>query len=321
MIRRIAVFAFALLTASAHAASIDELRRLFDYDAKAPLSRQDNMLYDRDGVRVYDVSFDSPKGGRVTGYMVVPPGPGPFAGVVFGHWGYGNRTEFLPEAELYAEAGAVSVLIDYPWTRPAPWRRSLSEPDEPEKDRGLYVQTVVDLRRAFDLLTSRPDVDGNRLAYVGHSYGAQWGAVLAAVDQRMKAAVLVGGIPDLASIWLENDDPNIAEFRQKVPKEKVARYLEVNGPLNAVNYVPHAAPVPLMFQFARYERYFEEAAMNRYFKAAAEPKLARWYATGHELNDIRAMVDRAAFLQEKIRIKPLKPIVEKKLKPPSDLRK
>ena len=93
------------------------------------------------------------------------------------------------------------------------------------------------------------------------------------------------------------------------------------APLAAVRYVGQASPIPLLFQFARYERYFNEAAMNRYFKAASEPKLVRWYATGHELNDIRAMVERASFLQEKIRMKPLKPIVEKKLKPPADLRK
>jgi dienelactone hydrolase len=304
----------ALLACAAQEAAPDKLSRLFDYDAKAPLNRRDDLLYEREGVRVYELSYDSPKGGRVTGYIVAPGGQGPFAGLVFGHWGYGNRTEFLPEAELLAEAGAVSVLIDYPWARPAPWRRSL-QPDAPEKDLEVFVQAVVDLRRALDLLGSRGDVDGNRLAYVGHSFGAQWGAILAAVDKRLKAAVLVGGVPDLASIWLESDEPAIVSLRQGVPKEKIDKYLEVTAPVNAVNYVPHAAPVPLLFQFARYERYFNEAAMKRYSQAASEPKIVRWYAAGHELNDIRALADRAAFLQESIRIKPLKPIAEKKLKP------
>jgi len=305
----------ALLAWAAPAASLDELRRLFDYDAKAPLNRRDDLIYEREDVRVYDLSYDSPKGGRVTGYVVAPGGQGPFAGIVFGHWGYGNRTEFLPEAELLAEAGAVSVLVDYPWARPAPWRRPLRQPDEPERDRELFVQAVVDLRRAFDLLASRGDVDGNRLAYVGHSYGAQWGAILAAVDKRMKAAVLAGGVPDLASIWLEGGHPAIVDFRQSMPKEKLDRYLAVTAALDAVNYVPHAAPVPLLFQFARYESYFNESAMKRYWQAASEPKIVRWYATGHELNDIRALMDRAAFLQEKIRIRSLKPFVERKLKP------
>jgi hypothetical protein len=34
-------------------------------------------------------------------------------GIVFGHWGPGNRSEFVPEAIVYAKAGAVSLLINY----------------------------------------------------------------------------------------------------------------------------------------------------------------------------------------------------------------
>ena len=66
---------------------------------------------------MYDLTYASPKGGRVTAYLVAPAGKGPFAGLVFGHWGPGNRTEFLPEATLYARAGAASLLVDYPWVR------------------------------------------------------------------------------------------------------------------------------------------------------------------------------------------------------------
>src|SRR5262245_21713213 len=97
-----------------------ELKRQFDYN-KENLDPKPKLLYERDGAKVYDVTYPSPKGGRVTAYLVTPVGPGPHAGVVFGHWGYGDRTEFLPEAKLYATAGMVSLLVDYPWVRPAPW--------------------------------------------------------------------------------------------------------------------------------------------------------------------------------------------------------
>ena len=88
----------------------------------------------------------------MTAYLVVPAVKGPHAGLVFGHWGPGDRTEFLPEAKLYATAGAVSLLIDYPWVRPAPWRKKLKFLDAPETDHAAFVQAVVDLRRGFDLL-------------------------------------------------------------------------------------------------------------------------------------------------------------------------
>src|ERR1044072_6772109 len=92
--------------------SIDELRRGFDYDQDAALDVKETGVIIRDGVRIHDISYASPKGGRVTAYVVVPEAKGHHAGIVFGHWGYGTRTEFLPEAILYAKAGAVSLLVD-----------------------------------------------------------------------------------------------------------------------------------------------------------------------------------------------------------------
>lgn len=181
---------------AAQAKTTDGVEHLFDYDAKQPLDIQQTQTYEREaGVRVINLTYASPRQGRVTAFLVLPAGKGPFAAILFGHWGGGNRTEFLPEAELYARAGAVSLLIDYPWTRPAQWRRDVPNLDKPELDVEIFSQAVVDLRRGLDLLLARPDVDSKRVAYVGHSFGAQWGAILSAVDRRMKTAVLMGGTP------------------------------------------------------------------------------------------------------------------------------
>lgn len=300
--------------AQAQVGPIESLARLYDYDPRQPLDAKETLLYERNGVRVYDVSYASPKGGRATAYLVVPPGKGPFAGLLFGHWGPGNRTEFLPEAMLYAEAGAVSLLVDYPWVRPAPWRRKLHQISNAEADHETYVQAVVDLRRGLDLLSARPAVDPRRIAYVGHSYGAQWGAILSAVDKRIKAAVLMGGIPERAAIYLENDDPDLVELRKNTPREQIEKYLQVNARTDPIHYVGHAAPTPLLFQFARYERYFNEAAMVRYARAASEPKLVKWYETGHDLNDVQALLDRADWLRGRIAIKPIASILGGKLK-------
>jgi len=103
--------------------NIGDLRKMYDYDPKVPLDAKEKLLYERGGVKVFDLTYVSPKGARVTAYLVVPTTKGPHAGLVFGHWGPGNRTEFLPEATLYARAGAVCLLVDYPWVRPSPWRK------------------------------------------------------------------------------------------------------------------------------------------------------------------------------------------------------
>jgi dienelactone hydrolase len=307
-----AVFLAVPSVCRADGEDFQNLKRQFAYDPKEALDARETLLYERDGARVYDLTYASPKGGRVTAFLVTPTGKGPFAGIVFGHWGPGNRTEFLPEAKLYAEAGTVSLLVDYPWVRPAPWRRQLKFVDEPEADHRAFVQAVIDLRRGLDLLAARPDVDPKRLAYVGHSYGAQWGAILSAVDPRLKGAVLVGGVPDAEAIYRDNDDPGLVELRANTPKEKLDNFFAVYGRTAAVRYVPHAA-VPLLFQFANHERLFDRAAMERYAAAATGAKSVKWYDTGHDLNDPQALLDRAAWLRDKAGLGSVGPILRKRL--------
>lgn len=304
MIRAIGL---ALALAAPPAVAADEIgdqRKMFEYDPAAPLDVKDKVLYQRDGATVSDLTYVAAGAGRVTAYRVAPTTPGPHAGLVFGHWGPGDRTEFLAEAKRYARAGAVCVLIDYPWTRPAAWRTPLKQEDDPDGDHALFVRTVLDLRRALDLLAARPDVDRTRLGYVGHSFGAQWGAILSAVDPRLKGAVLMAGVPDQDCIWRQNNDPGIVGWRFRVPRDKQEAYLKACEKTAAVRYVPHAA-CPLLFQFATHERYFDKAAMDRYAAAAPPGTPVKWYDTGHELNDPQALADRAVWLRGRVGIGPV----------------
>ena len=96
--------------------------------------------------------------------------------------------------------------------------------DKPELDREAYIQAVVDLRRGMDLLLARSDVDPKRLAYVGHSYGAQWGSILSGVDKRMKATVLMVGVAESADLFLHSEDPDLMELRKNQPAGQLERY-------------------------------------------------------------------------------------------------
>jgi dienelactone hydrolase len=269
---------------------------LFDYDAKAPLNVHDKVIDEFDAGTLHDLTYASPKGGPVAAYLVVPKGKGPFAAILFGHWGNGTRAEFIPEAKLYARAGAVSLIPDYPWDRPQPWRKTPNHYDKPELDREIEIQTVVELRRAIDLLLARPDVDPKRLAYVGHSYGAQWGSILSAVDRRMKTAVLMAGVAETRDIFLRGTEPGIVELKKSRPPGQFERYAQVTGEIDAIHFVSHAAPIPLLLQFARFEQYFDKISMEHYAAAASDPKKVLYYDTDHDLNDPQALADRYDWL-------------------------
>ena len=75
-----------------------------------------------------------------------------------------------------------------------------------------YIQMVMDLRRAVDVLISPKDVDTDRIGYVGHSLGATWGAPLAAAEKRIKVFVLMGGLPKVPPDW--DDDSFYQQARR-----------------------------------------------------------------------------------------------------------
>ena len=276
---------------------------LFDYDAKQPLEIHVKAIAKFNGGTLHDITYASPKGGPVGAYLVVPSGKGPFAAVQFGHWGNGTRAEFIPEAKLYARAGAVSLIPDYPWDRPQPWHKTPDHFDKPELDREIEIQAVVDLRRGIDLLLARSDIDPERLAYVGHSYGAQWGSILSAVDRRMKTSVLMAGVAEMADILLRSDDPGMVDFRKGLPAGQLEKYAQVTGDIDAIHFVGHAAPIPLLLQFANYEQYVDKTSMEHYVTAASDPKKVLYYDTGHDLNDPQALEDRYDWLVKNISLR------------------
>ena len=287
--------------AAAQVKPFPELVRMFDYDQKAPLDVQESRVEDKGGAQVHDITYASPKGGRVTAYLVTPAGRGPFAGLVFMHWGFGYRSSFLAEALMLARTGAVSLLIDAPYNRPPQWRHDFDS-SKPEVNRDVYIQTVVDLRRGVDLLTSRTDVDASRLGFVGLSLGAHMGGILSGVEKRIKALVLMGGLPTLTE-----------RLRQNNAGGKFNHDIEVLSPIDPIHYVSHAAPSALFFQFARRDRFVSEKQAMQYAQEASQPKLVKWYDTGHELNDLEALRDRADWLRQQIGIGPLAPVLRKKL--------
>jgi hypothetical protein len=150
---------------------------------------------------------------------------------------------------------------------------------------------------------ARPDVDPKRLAYVGHSYGAQWGSILSAVDRRMKTSVLMAGVAEIGDILLRGDDPSLVDLCKGQPVGQLEKYAQVTGDIDAIHFVGHAAPIPLLLQFANYEQYFDKTSMQHYVSAASEPKRVLYYDTGHDLNDPQSLEDRYDWLVKYITLR------------------
>jgi cephalosporin-C deacetylase-like acetyl esterase len=287
-------------TAATQTEDFSKQRRMFDYDRNMPLDVREVGIENKDRIQVHDISYASPKGGRVTAYLVVPPGKGKFAGIIFMHMRPGTRSIFLDEALSLAKAGAVSLLIDAPFSRSGDSKREFDPTvTKPEVDREIYIQTVVDLRRGVDLLLSRRDIDRKRISFIGHSFGAHTGVLLAGVEKRIKAYVIMAGAPSLTEFLRTSTVPGIIEVRNSLTKPQQENYFTTLATVDPINYVPHVAPSALFFQFGKRDTYPTELGAARYLQAASQPKFVKWYETGHALND-EARHDRALWLQKQI---------------------
>lgn len=292
-----------LFSASLSPAQDSELVRHFDYDRQAPLRMKQIGVERRGKARVYDITYASPRGGVVPAYLVVPEGKGPFAGVIWGHWYWGNsavrnRKEFLDEAVALAQAGVVSLSTDGPIARPGH-----VENKDPlsEQEIADLVQQVTDMRRGVDLLLARKDVDPKRIAYVGHSYNSVVGAILSGVERRFKAFVLMAGT---MSDEITMKTPEYQEYRQKVGAEKHDAFVAKYSWTDQGKYVSHAAPAVVFLQYGSQEKFLTPERARLYAAVVSEPKRFELYDAPHALN-AAARRDRIAFLTEQLKLKPL----------------
>ena len=258
-------------------------KSLFDYDS--------NLLLDIETISnfsIQDIRFASPTGNKVEAYCVAPSGSGPFPAILYVHWYeshsiLSNRNEFLSEAVAMAEDGFASLLVSTIWSETT-WYRARNIHD----DHKQSIKQVIDLRRAVDVLASRPGVDVNRLGFVGHDFGGMYGAVMAAFDQRIKTYVLMASTPSFNDWYLYGEPLKGAEL--EAYKADMAQF-------DPSKYIGHAPSV--FFQFAKDDFYVPEDKAQAFFEAANEPKKMETYIAGHDLDD-RARHDRVAWLKERL---------------------
>lgn len=256
----------------------------FDYDSAKPFDVRDDKAQTRDGSSVREISYAGAGDARLGATLVAPSKPGPHPAVLFVHW-YSpespdsNRTQFLSEALTLGRSGVVSLLIDTLWSKPDyfPTR-------DPANDFESSLAQVRELRRALDLLLKQPGVDPKRVAYVGHDFGAMYGAVLAGVDHRPSAFALIAGTKSFSDWFL---------FRRRLDPAARQAVIDELAPLDPSAHVA-ALTAPVLFQFGDKDPYVPRSAADT-FVARAPRKDVRVYDAGHGMNDAAAK-DRRAWL-------------------------
>jgi pimeloyl-ACP methyl ester carboxylesterase len=271
-----------------------DLGQLLAYESK-PLDVKVVGTEKKGDVRVEDITFGSVAGNPpIQAYVVRPDsGSGPFAGVLFVHWfAYphpkSNRTQFLEEAEALARRGTVSLLVSTFWSS-----RERYDQRKWETDFQNSLNQAKDLRHALDVLLAQPGVDPQRIGYVGHDYGAMFGALMASVDTRAKAHVHIAGTARFSDWYLFGSSTG-------VPKgADLENFRAQIGPIEPVNAIGKAKG-SFFFQWGEKDRYTRRKDFIDLYMAAPEPKRMATYPAEHEMSEEIILHDRTVWLAEQL---------------------
>ena len=264
--------------------------KLFAYD-RSVFDLKEESVKEQDGVIIRDVNYAAyaPRHGRIKAYLIKPAGKSPFAGVLFFHWlgdVKSDRTEFLDEAVALGKQGTASLLIQgyFPW---------LEEPTEGQTDRQQIIDQTIEVRRAVDLLLSQTNVDRRRIGFVGHDYGAMFGAIVSGIDKRLRTYVFIAGMGSFSDWSLK--------YWSGPSKNGAEVYKQAMRDVDPIGYVSYAAPAALFFQFASKDKYISKDVANTFFAAASQPKTVKWYDATHHMNVEEARKDRLEWLTRQLR--------------------
>ncbi|MBK9714500.1 MAG: hypothetical protein IPO81_24800 [Kouleothrix sp.] len=262
----------------------------FDYDRAAPLDVREVGQREREGVVERLLTYATPLGARRAAEIIRPDGAGPHPAILYVHWYEpespdSNRTQFQAEARQLARRGAAALLIETLWSD-----RDFFIKRTQDDDYANSVRQVVELRQALDLLLAQPGVDAGRLAYVGHDFGAMYGALAGSVDGRPTCYALMAATPRFHEWYL---------YSPRLEGQPREQFIATMAPLDPIARVARLAPAPVLFQFGHSDPHVPDERALEFYAAASAPKQIRWYDAGHGLSEA-ATRDRVAWLAQQL---------------------
>ena len=203
-----------------------------------------------------------------------------------------KRASFVQEAEALAASGIASILVELPFKQPY-----FARGNSTAGDADSIVAAVVDSRRTLDWAASRPEFNVEKVAVVGQHYGAWAGTLLAAIDPRVDALLLMSP-PGKPSGWLQvTDQPKAKRFRDAFDKTEWITYLAAIEPLDPEKWIQYAAPAKVYFQFASGDEWVQTLEQVDLFRAALQPKTRQMFDSDELLNE-EARKDRGLWLKK-----------------------
>ena len=260
-------------------------RNQFLYDRKdlnAVIEYRDEESYEW---IVEKISFDAAyENDRMLAYLYLPKkGSPPFQTIVFfpGDGALVQRSIMESHYIRYVDFLANnSIAVLYPvyyetWERGQIRYDSLDNPKENHTYTEHLVKWVKDFSRSVDYLETREEIDMNKIGYMGYSWGGMLGAIIPAVEDRLKLSVL--GVPGMYS------------YNKALPEADI------------INYITRVK-IPVLMMNGRYDNVLvydkDVYPMYQLFGTPEKDKLLKLYDTGHYLPQTQLIKETLAWLEK-----------------------
>jgi dienelactone hydrolase len=242
--------------------------------------------------QIKDIQFAACDGKKVQAYVVKPlDGVKTQAAILYVHWldpssADSNRNEFLSEAKILAAKGYTSMLVSTFWSIPGGFYMERRWQDDYQNT--LYQ--LKDLQHATQLLKSIPGVSAKHLIYVGHDYGATFGAMLLGVDHSFKSAVLMAGIAVITDWYTYGSATGVPEGKA------LEEFKKQFSKINPDDLIPHAK-ADLFFQYSNKDQFISHAQAEALYKKARKGYKVSFYEADHSLKIELANKDRLSWIE------------------------
>jgi len=259
----------------------DELAALFAYEKAKPLPEA-QTLAKKDGFEITRVKLavrdaDGPDHEVVIDYYDVADRKKKPVILVLPILGGGNQ-EAKYFASYFAGHGLAAAIV----------HRGAKEKDANSVDElnRTFRRIVLDHRRALDWLETRPELDHDRVGVFGVSAGGIKGALVAALDHRVKAAVLCLAGGDLPYILVHSTENGIRRRRDKVLDEQhitadeLYKTLKAGFQYDPLNFAHYIDARRVLLILASFDAVVPAKSGEALRRAIGEPKTV-YLPTGH----------------------------------------
>jgi dienelactone hydrolase len=253
---------------------------------EAPLKATEEVVKSETFYKQLRVEFNGIKGDRVPGFLYLPTRDKGKRPAVLMQYGIGdNKTAsyIVNLGRQFVANGYVVLTIDVPERgERANGAKKLNFLLDQKKAHDLFLQYLGDYSRSVDYLLTRPEVDADRIGYLGISWGAITGLTFVAHEPRVKTMVSMvggGGLLDLVGAGISEQ-----------MKDKVKQ-------VDPVYHIAGIAPRPLLLMNVTKDQLVPPKAAEALHKAAGKGAKVVWKETDHYFRGI----DRVKLGDEVIR--------------------